>query len=74
MGEKTMPITGGCLCGAVHYESSEQPSDSNYCHCRTCLKASGAPVTAAVRFPTQAFRFTQGEPTFFNRDSPNCCF
>ena len=61
MGEKTMPITGGCLCGAVRYESSEQPSDSNYCHCGgsrgTCLKSSGAPVTA--------FRFTPGEPRFY---------
>jgi hypothetical protein len=50
----------------VRYELSEQPTDINYCHCRTCLKASGAPVTAAVQFPAQAFRITQGEPTFFS--------
>jgi hypothetical protein len=65
IGDKTLPITGGCLCGAVRYASSEQPSDSNYCHCQTCQKANGAPVTAAVKFPIRAFRFTQDEPTFF---------
>ncbi len=25
MTDKAMPITGGCLCGAVRYESSETP-------------------------------------------------
>jgi len=25
MGEKTIPVTGGCLCGAIRYESTEPP-------------------------------------------------
>jgi len=34
MGEKTIPVTGGCLCGAIGYESSEPPNWIGYCHCR----------------------------------------
>ncbi len=45
-GEK---ITDGCLCGAVRYESSEPPSDSNYCHCRMCQRTSGAWIGYYVR-------------------------
>ncbi len=48
MSDKTTPITGGCLCGAVRYESEEPPTDSNYCHCRICQRTSGAPVCGAM--------------------------
>lgn len=43
MTEKTIPITGGCLCGAVRYESSEPSVDVSYCHYRMCQKSSGNP-------------------------------
>ena len=43
MAEKHLPITGGCLCGAVRYEVSQLPDDDvGYCHCRMCQKATGA--------------------------------
>ena len=45
-------ITGGCLCGAVRYESTKMPTDADRidpaldagaatCHCRMCQKALG---------------------------------
>ncbi len=37
-----LPLTGGCLCGAVRYVISELPKGSAKCHCRTCQKASGS--------------------------------
>ena len=43
MGEKAKPSTGGCLHGAVAYESTASPVKENcgYCHCRMCQKAYG---------------------------------
>ena len=48
MTQKRPPITGGCLCGAVRYESTESPVNGGYCHCRMCQKASGGLFTAWV--------------------------
>ena len=54
--------SGGCLCGAVRYESAGEPSFSLQCHCRDCQRASGAAHVAAVRMPSAQFRVTQGAP------------
>src|SRR5262249_25238079 len=60
MTGKTLPITGGCLCGEVRFEATEPPSHVGYCHCRMCQKAYGhtsgiwvifvGPSKGAVRF------------------------
>jgi hypothetical protein len=49
-----LPITGGCLCGAVRYEISAVPLSSANCHCRTCQKSSGAPYLSLLFVPAQA--------------------
>jgi hypothetical protein len=38
-----LPLSGGCLCGAVRYEITAAPVKALNCHCRTCQKAMGAP-------------------------------
>ena len=58
-------IMGGCLCGAVRYESTNQPHKIGYCHCRMCQRASGAPVTVGVYFHVDTFRFVQGKPKYY---------
>ncbi len=65
MTEKRLPVTGGCLCGAVRYESTEPPINGGYCHCRMCQNASGGLFTAWVEFSPSGFRFTQGEPKLY---------
>lgn len=62
MTEITLPMTGGCLCGAVRYETAEPPSDVMYCHCTMCRRWSSGAMTITAKFPTQAITFTQGQP------------
>ncbi len=65
MSEKTMPITGGCMCGAIRYEATEPPQEVGYCHCRMCQKGTGNLFYPWVMFGSDAFRITQGEPKFY---------
>ena len=65
MSEKTMPITGGCLCGAVRYEAHEPPPRVAYCHCRMCQRAYGNLFGTFASFRIETFRYTRGEPRFY---------
>ncbi len=68
MAEKTMPITGGCQCGAVRFEATEPPSWVAHCHCRMCQKAYGQPSGIFVGFmgaKRGALRFTKGKPKYY---------
>lgn len=61
-----MTWTGGCLCGAVRYESNASPGeDSGYRHCRMCQKAYGNGFSTLVQFASESFRPTRGEPVIF---------
>lgn len=40
---------GGCLCGAVRFATG-QPKSVFWCHCQSCRKHSGAPVSVFVGF------------------------
>ena len=62
-------ITGGCLCNALRWESTEAPSDGGYCHCRTCQKAYGGIFFPGLIFNWESFGFTQGEPYYY-RSAP----
>src|ERR1041384_6102099 len=57
--------TGGCLCGAVRYESAGEPVFSLQCHCRDCQRSSGTAYIAAIRVLSAQFRITQGTPRRF---------
>ena len=57
-----LPLTGGCLCGAVRYEVDASPSVSaSYCHCTRCQRRTGTAASAQARVaPGRAARH-QGE-------------
>jgi hypothetical protein len=65
MKDKTLPVTGGCLCGAVRYQSTEPPDEVAYCHCRRCQKGTGSPYFLGASFPKESFQFTKGEPKYY---------
>ena len=55
-------VSGGCLCGGVQYDFGE-PTDVWYCHCESCRRATGAPVTAWAMAPATSLSWTKGEQT-----------
>jgi hypothetical protein len=51
-------VNGGCMCGAIRYEATGQPTLVAYCHCTDCRGYTGAPVVAWATFKTSNVRFT----------------
>jgi hypothetical protein len=58
------PLEGGCLCGGVRYRIDGEPVWTAFCHCRSCRRATGAPVAAYVGVRTDALTWTRGRPRF----------
>jgi len=67
-----MTITGRCLCGAVHWASSELPVVTRVCWCRDCQYLGAGSGTVNACFRTSAFS-SAGETTdyFSVADSGN---
>jgi hypothetical protein len=54
-------LTGGCLCGGVRFEVTEQPVSFTYCHCTRCQRRTGGAWSAQARVTGGSVRFLQGE-------------
>ena len=52
-------IVGGCLCGAVRYESEAEPVLTAVCHCRDCQKQTSSAFSVLVVLPKDSLR-TEG--------------
>ena len=57
----TLPLTGGCNCGAVRYEVTEPLVAASYCHCKRCQRRSGVAASANAHPAAGAFRIVAGE-------------
>lgn len=53
--------SGGCLCGGVRFEVHGTVKWTAYCHCHSCRKHTGAPVSAFVGVERDHVRFTKGQ-------------
>jgi hypothetical protein len=51
---------GGCLCGAIRFTTEGAPKWTSYCHCASCRRHTGAPVSAYAGFEREKVRFTKG--------------
>jgi hypothetical protein len=56
---------GGRLCGAVRFEVTGPPKWAGYCHCHSCRKHTGAPVSAYAGFKRAQVRITAGSLATF---------
>ena len=65
--------TGGCLCGAVRFESRAEPYRVGLCHCLDCRKQSGSLFGAFAVFPAEAVAIAGEVGTYRGRSfCPNC--
>lgn len=53
-----MKRVGGCLCGAVRYETSAEPAFQGICHCRDCQRTSGSAYIPAFFVPENMLAVT----------------
>lgn len=56
-------LSGGCACGAIHYECNADPLIMLNCHCGDCQQASGSAYAAIVAVPKAAVQM-RGEPRY----------
>ena len=60
-----LPLEGGCLCGEVRYRISAAPHHADYCHCRMCQRATGAPVVPWLTVASAALAWTRAAPAVY---------
>jgi hypothetical protein len=68
--DATLPITGGCNCGAVRFEVTEPFQASMYCHCTRCQRRTGTAASVNARTTPEAFRIVQGEDRIRSWEPP----
>lgn len=58
--------SGGCLCGALRYETVADPLRVTFCHCRFCQRATGSAYMVEPIFCLADLRVTKGSPTIYD--------
>jgi hypothetical protein len=56
-----LPLTGGCICGAVRYEIMQAPLAVYACHCTQCQRMTGSICSIGLVVPDVSFRATGKE-------------
>jgi len=57
---------GGCLCGEIRYEVSNQPAKITMCHCKFCQRATGGAYMVQPAFDASDFMLTKGSPKIYS--------
>src|SRR3954468_7343 len=66
----TLPMMGGCPCGAIRYEIASFPLLLYTCNCTNCQRASGSAFALNMPVLAKEFHILQGEPTAWHHTSP----
>ena len=59
----TRHYAGGCACGAIRYETRNQPIFENHCQCRDCQKRSGTGHGSYLTFGARSEMTVTGTPS-----------
>jgi hypothetical protein len=60
-GSAELPLTGGCMCGAVRFEIDAPLVEASWCHCTRCRRRTGTPASAQARIVPGSLRIVAGE-------------
>jgi hypothetical protein len=66
----TLPMTGGCSCGAIRYEIASFPLLLYTCNCTNCQTRSGSAFALNMPVRTKDFHIRKGEPKAWRHTSP----
>jgi len=58
----SLPIKGGCQCGALRYQISAAPLMIYACHCANCQRIAGSAFGLAATLTEASLEFTTGTP------------
>ncbi|MGI8428100.1 MAG: GFA family protein [Solirubrobacteraceae bacterium] len=59
--EPVLPLTGGCVCGAVRFAVDRPLGPAGWCHCTRCRRRTGAHASPQARAQPGSFRLSQGQ-------------
>lgn len=66
-------LTGGCLCGALRFETCGAPYRVGLCHCLDCRKHHGTLFHASAIFPVEQVHVTGESRAYAGRHfCPDC--
>ena len=58
----SVPLEGGCACGAVRYRLTSEPLFTNCCHCLNCQRQTGSAFVINVLIETDRVELLAGVP------------
>lgn len=67
----TLPLTGGCSCGAIRYQIASFPLLLYTCNCTDCQTASGSAFALNLPVSTQDFHLLKGALKGWQHVSPS---
>jgi hypothetical protein len=67
----SLPLVGGCNCGAVRYRVSRAPLTTYICHCHLCQKRTGSPFSMSIVFAQGGLEITEGALERNERTTPD---
>lgn len=57
-----LPQTGGCQCGKIRYEITQEPQSVYTCHCTACQRLTSSAFSMGLVLAEPAFRLSGVEP------------
>ena len=58
----SVPLEGGCACGAVRYRLTSEPLFTHCCHCLNCQRQTGSAFVINLLIETDRVELLAGEP------------